>query len=177
MSSRVSIQKRINQLRKAGADLDNILYRTAKNATLRAIEAAQDATPPKKGTGRGPYIGTNTVTGELKAHWDTDSKKEPMGGALSGGSTYVTVLANDLQYASYVNDGHRMDRHFVPGLYIDDNGLLSYDPKMAADQSGGIVVGTKTKYVKGEFMVDKAREAYEKTIIAELDKEIARLFK
>lgn len=177
MSSRVSIQKRINQLRKAGADLDDILYRTAKNATLRAIEAAQDATPPKKGTGRGPYIGTNTVTGELKAHWDTDSKKEPMGGALSGGSTYVTVLANDLQYASYVNDGHRMDRHFVPGLYIDDNGLLSYDPKMAADQSGGIVVGTKTKYVKGEFMVDKAREAYEKTIIAELDKEIARLFK
>ncbi len=177
MSSRVSIQKRINQLRKAGADLDDILYRTAKNATLRAIEAAQDATPPKKGTGRGPYIGTNTVTGELKAHWDTDSKKEPMGGALSGGSTYVTVLANDLQYASYVNDGHRMDRHFVPGLYIDDNGLLSYDPKMAADQSGGIVVGTKTRYVKGEFMVDKAREAYEKTIIAELDKEIARLFK
>lgn len=174
MSSRVSIQKRINQLRKAGADLDDILYRTAKNATLRAIEAAQDATPPKKGTGRGPYIGTNTVTGELKAHWDTDSKKEPMGGALSGGSTYVTVLANDLQYASYVNDGHRMDRHFVPGLVInEESGMLEFNP----DGSGGIVVGTKTRYVKGEFMVDKAREAYEKTIIAELDKEIARLFK
>lgn len=165
MSSRVSIQKRINQLRKAGADLDDILYRTAKNATLRAIEAAQDATPPKKGTGRGPYIGTNTVTGELKAHWDTDSKKEPMGGALSGGSTYVTVLANDLQYASYVNDGHRMDRHFVPGLVInEESGMLEFNP----DGSGGIVVGTKTAYVPGVFMVDAAKEEYRRVLRKEL---------
>ena len=177
MSGAVSLQKRIQQLKKAGADLPEVLYRTAKAATLRAVEAAQDATPPKAGTGRGPYIGDNMITGELKAHWATDSKTEPMGGALSGGSTYVTVLANDMQYASYVNDGHRMDRHFVPGLYIDDNGLLSFDPKMAANRTGGLVVGTKTRYVKGEFMVDKAKEAYEKTCLDLLDKEIERLMR
>lgn len=169
MSYTVSLQQRIQQLKKVQADLPNILHDVAKDATLRAIEAAADATPPKAGTGRGPYIGTNTVSGELKAHWDTDSKPDPMGGALSGGSVYATVLANDLNYTSYVNDGHRMDRHFVLGLYINENsGLLEFDEE--ADT--GIVVGTKTKYVKGEFMVDKGKEAYQKTVLAELDKRI-----
>lgn len=170
MSYTVNLQRRIQQLKKAQADLPEILYRTAKGATMRAIEAAKDATPPK----RDSLKGTNTRTGELKAHWDTDSKLELMGGALSGGSTYVTVLANDMEYASYVDQGHRMDRHFVPGLHVNpESGLLEYDPAAKV----GIVVGTKTKYVKGEFMVDKAKEAYEKAVLTELDKEIERLFK
>ena len=98
-----------------------------------------------------------------------------MGGALSGGSTYVTILANDKEYASYVNDGHRMDRHFVPGLYInEESGLLEYDP---GNRNVGITVGTKTKYVKGEFMVDKGIAAYEKTVLTELDRRIEELFK
>lgn len=175
MSYTVSLQQRIQQLKKAQAELPSVLYRVQKEATLRAIEAATDATPPKADTGRGPYIGTNTVTGELKAHWATDSKPEPMGGALSGGSTFVTILANDVEYASYVDQGHRMDRHFVPGLYINpDSGLLEYD-SLYAQYGGGLVVGTKTKYVKGEFMVDKAKEAYEKTCLALLDEELRRL--
>ena len=174
MSYTVSLQKRIQQLKKAQADLPEILYKTSKNATMRAVEAAQDATPPKANTGRGPYIGTNTISGELKAHWATDSKMEPMGGALSGGSTYVTILANEKEYASYVNDGHRMDRHFVPGLYVNpESGMLEYDP--SADV--GLVVGIKTRYVKGAFMVDKAKEEYEKTVLFELDKEIRELLK
>ena len=110
----------------------------------------------------------------MKQHWATDSKTEPMGGALSGGNTYVAILANEKEYASYVNDGHRMDRHFVPGLYVNpSSGLLEYDP--SADV--GIVVGTKTRYVKGKFMVDKAKEEYEKTVLFELDKEIRELLK
>lgn len=174
MSTALTIQQRVQQLKKAQADLPEILYQTAKKATMRAVEAAQAATPPKEGTGRGPYIGTNTVTGELKAHWATDSKVEPMGGALSGGSTQVTILANDKDYASYVNDGHRMDRHFVPGLYINErSGLLEMNP----DRKGGIVVGTKTAYVNGEFMTDKAKEAYEETVKSELDTEIVRILK
>lgn len=144
------------------------MYHAAKEATLAAVEAAKEATPPK--SGRGEHFGTNTLTGELKAHWATDSQMEPE--AVQGG--YQTVLSNNLEYASYVNDGHRMDRHFVPGLYIDpDSGLLEYDP--AADV--GIVVGTKTKYVKGEFMVDKAKEAYQKTAESILDEKIKELLK
>lgn len=167
MSYTVNLQQRIQQLKKVQADLPEVLYRTAKAATLRAVEAAQDATPPKAGTGR--LAGPNMLTGQLKAHWATDSKTEPQ----HTGAKYVTELNNDMDYASYVNDGHRLDRHFVPGLYIDKNGQLARNP----DGKGGLVVGTKTKYVKGEFMVDKGKEAYEKTVLAELDKEIGRLFK
>lgn len=170
MSYTVTLQQRIQQLKKAQADLPNILYKTAKGATMRAVEAAMDATPPKKGTGS--LKGTHTRTGELKQHWATDSIIEPMGGALSGGSSFTTFLKNSMEYASYVNQGHRMDKHFVPGLYMDKNGVLNYDPA----RDVGLVVGTKTKYVKGEFMVDKAREAYEKACLTELDKEIKKLF-
>ncbi len=170
MSYTVSLQQRLRQLKKAQADLPELLYRTAKGATLRAIEAAQAATPPKEGTGRGPYIGTNTITGELKAHWATDSRAEPQ----IDGTSYQTELNNGMEYASYVDQGHRMDRHFVPGLYINpESGLLEYDPSAEV----GLVVGTKTRYVKGEFMVDKAKEAYEKAVLTELDKEIRRLFR
>ena len=164
MSYTVSLQQRIQQLKKAQAGLPNVLYQTAKGATMRAVEAAMEATPPKAGR----LGGTHTLTGEMKQHWDTDSETEPG----IRGKQFVTVLANDREYASYVNDGHRMDKHFVPGLYVD-NGVLNYDPTAKV----GLVVGTKTKYVKGEFMVDKAKEAYEKAFLAELDKEIARLFK
>ena len=167
MSYQVSLQRRLQELKKAQQSLAPTLIKVAKGATQRAVEAAQDATPPKAGTGR--LGGTNTITGELKEHWATDSVVEPM---VSGGK-YRTELNNDKDYASYVDQGHRMDKHFVPGLYVDENGQLNYDPAAKV----GLVVGTKTKYVKGEFMADKGKEAYEKAVLTELDKEIKRLFK
>ena len=167
MSASVSLQQRLHQLKKLQADLPNVMHAAARDATMRAIEATMDATPPKAGGDRLP--GVNTVTGELKAHWETDSVTEPQ--KVGGG--YVTFLANDMEYASYVNNGHRMDRHFVPGLYVDENGQLNYDPAAKV----GLVVGTKTTYVKGEFMVDKGKEAYQKAVEEILDGEIRRLAK
>ena len=164
MSYTVSLQQRIQQLKRAHANLPDVLKRAAKQATIRAVEATADATPPK--TGRLP--GTHTATGEAKAHWAADSKTEPQ----TAGNVLKTELNNNLEYISYVNDGHRMDRHFVPGLYVD-NGILNYDPAAKV----GLVVGTKTRYVKGEFMVDKAKAEFERVSLAELDKEIARLMK
>lgn len=167
MSGAVSIRQRVEQLRKLQADLPSTLSNAARDATMRAIEATMDATPPKAGGDRLP--GVNTATGELKAHWGTDSVTEPQ----KVGSGYVTFLANDMEYASYVNNGHRMDRHFVPGLYVDENGQLNYDPAAKV----GLVVGTKTTYVKGEFMADKGKEAYRKALETILDDEIGRLTK
>ena len=162
MSYTVSLQQRIQQLKKIRADIPRILDEVARDATIRAVEATEDATPPKAGRGQS---GTNTLTGELKAHWPTDSETEPK----RQGNEHVTALANNVEYASYVNDGHRMDKHFVPGLYVNPGtGALEYDP--SADV--GIVVGTKTPYVNGEFMVDKGIEAYRRTVLAELDRKI-----
>jgi hypothetical protein len=165
MSYQVSLQKRLQELKKAHENLPDALYQVQKNAAQRAVEAATEATPPKAGRLAGP----NMLTGELKQHWATDSQVEPD----VSSNKLTSYLANNKEYASYVDQGHRMDKHFVPGLYIDENGQLARDLSAKV----GLVVGTKTKYVKGEFMVDKAREAYEKTVLTELDKEIARLFK
>lgn len=167
MSYQVSLQRRLQELKKAQQALTTTLIKVSKEATKRAVEAAVEATPPNKKTDRVP--GPNMVTGELAEHWATDSIVEPL---VTGGK-YETFLKNDKEYASYVDQGHRLNKHFVPGLYIDENGQLARD----LERDVGLVVGTKTKYVKGEFMVDKAREAYEKAVLAELDKEIARLFK
>ena len=105
----------------------------------------------------------------MKQHWATDSVLAPQKQA----DRYVTAMANDLEYASYVNDGHRMDRHFVPGLVINPySDRLEYNP----DGKGGIVVGTKTSYVPGRFMTDAAKQEYEKTLQAELQ-DLKELFK
>ena len=166
MSYQVSLQRRLQELKKAQQALTTTLIKVSKEATKRAVEAAVEATPPNKKTDRVP--GPNMVTGELAEHWATDSIVEPL---VTGGK-YETFLKNDKEYASYVDQGHRLNKHFVPGLYIDENGQLARD----LERDVGLVVGTKTKYVKGEFMVDKAREAYEKSVQTELDNEIARLF-
>lgn len=122
----------------------------SEQCTKQAIAVAQEKTPPT-----GDLSGTNTRTGELKAHWATDSRTKP----VVEGNTYTTELANNKEYASYVNDGHRMDRHFVPGLYVNPySGQLEYD----ASAKVGMMVGTKTSYVPGLHMKEAAAEDFSK---------------
>lgn len=161
MSYQVSLQRRIQELKKARQSLTPTLIKVAKGSTQRAVEAAMDATPPKKGTDSEGHVGVNMRTGELKEHWATDSIVEPL---VTGGK-YETFLKNDKEYASYVDQGHRMDRHFVPGLVINDAGRLEYNP----DGTGGMVVGTRTSYVEGLFMVDRALQAYRETVDREIE--------
>ncbi len=162
----VSIQKRIQQLKKAKADLEQELADAAEQATLRAIQKTTEATPPKAGTGR--MAGTGTLTGDLKASWAKDSISKPV---VESGK-YTTALKNHMQYASYVENGHRMDRHFVPGLIINPyTNELERDP----DGDGGIMVGTKTFWVNGEFMTDKGKEEYQKALEEILDGKLKEL--
>ena len=132
----MTLEERIAQLQDVEARFPGELTAIAKGATIRAVEKAAELTP----TTLDDLSGTNTRSGDMKQHWASDSKVTP----VKRGDTYVTELNNDKQYASYVNDGHRMDRHFVPGLVINpESGMLEYNP----NGKGGIVVGTKTKYV------------------------------
>lgn len=149
----MTLEERIAQLRDAEARFPGELSAIAKGATLRAVEKATELTPPTMDD----LSGTNTRSGEMKQHWASDSKVIP----VRRGDTYVTELNNDKQYASYVNDGHRMDRHFVPGLVINpESGMLEYNP----DGKGGIVVGTRTQYVEGLFMEEAAHEEYHRVV-------------
>ena len=137
------IRKRMEELRKAGEDVPKIMAEVAEAATIEAVRVAAENTPPN-GTS---IASTNTRSGQMAEHWELDSQTKP----VMTGSSAQTVLANNKQYASYVNDGHRVDKHYVPGL-INNGGLLErVDPDV-----GGIMVGTKTTYVPGLYIKEKA---------------------
>lgn len=115
------------------------------------VRVAKKTTPPM-----GQKRGANIWTGALENSWRSHIVIEKDG-------TISVKLINTKPYASFVNDGHRMTKHFVPWLYIDKkNGLLSrYRPK-SGDELFGIVVGTKTNYVPGANMVEKGEKRFDK---------------
>ena len=158
------MRKRLEELRKAGADIPKIMREVAEGATIEAVRVATENTPPNGS----PLAGTNTRSGEMAQHWTVDSRTVP----VMTGNSAETVLANNMQYASYVNDGHRMDRHYVPGLIKNGSMLEKVDPSV-----GGIMVGTKTTYVQGIHMKEKAIGKYRTTVRKELDKRVRERFK
>ena len=153
----LTLEQRVKQLQKDLPKVKAKITQACKDATIRAVEKATEMTPTRPDELRG----TNTQSGTMKQDWVAKSKTTP---EVSGGK-YTTYLNNDKNYASYVNDGQRMDRHFVPGLVINQNGVLEMNP----DGKGGIVVGTKTSYVPGIFMVDAAKEEYRRVLKSELE--------
>lgn len=154
----VTLKERVKQLQKARPEVEKRIISACKGATMRAVETATDKTT----VGLEKHLsGTNTVSANMKDSWDSSSETTPK----KSGNTYTTVLANNQDYASFVNDGHRMDKHFVPGLIINPySGMLEYNP----GKQGGIVVGTKTAYVPGVHMVDDAKETYSQVLKKEL---------
>lgn len=165
MSFGQATRKRFQQLRMMGQNVPKIMAEVSEGATIAAVEKATELTPPNGGA---PISGTGTRTGELAEHWSTDSTTKPV---MTSGSAR-TVLANNVQYASYVDEGHVMDEHFVPGLIINGNMLEKVSPKKE-----GITVGTKTKYVKGRYMRKAAVGKFRRVVRTELDRRIRENFK
>lgn len=157
------MRKRLEELRKAGENVPQIMAEVAEGATIEAVRVATEKTPPNDGT----LAGTNMRSGQMAQHWATDSVTTPI---MAGGSI-ITEL-NNMQYASYVNDGHRVDKHFVPGLIINGNLL-----EMSPDGSGGLMVGTKTTYVQGKYMKEAGIGKYRDTIRKELDRRVREALK
>lgn len=161
------LRRRLAELEKQFPDMRNRIADIAEEATFRAIETATELTPPNT-FGDGEQRGVNMISGAMAQHWKKDSSLTPVG------TTFVTVLANevkdmenDMEYASYVNDGHRVDKHFVPGLYVDEDGLLSMD--LSKPKGVGLMVGAKTTYVEGLHITDKAIDKYDEVVRAELE--------
>lgn len=141
----------LNKAKKDKKQLNDNIKKIQEISTIEAITKAAEKTPPNEDT---PLRGTGTITGTLKSAWSRDSIIE----SKKRGNKYISVLANKETYASFVNDGHIMDKHFVPGLIINPySGLLEKAPP---GMEGGIMVGTKTKYVVGKYMKEAAVVAY-----------------
>lgn len=164
MSFGQATRKRFEQLHRMGQNVPQIMAEVAEGATIAAVERATELTPPNGSA----VSGTGTRTGDMAQHWAADSTTIPV--ITSGGAR--TTLANDMQYASYVNDGHRMDKHFVPGLIINGGVLEKVPPEM-----GGVMVGTKTPYVKGVYMKQAAVGRYRDVVKRELGRRIRENFK
>lgn len=154
------IRKRIGELRQAGADVPRIIDKVAEAATKNAVEVATKNTPPDVGG----IKGVGMRSGKMHESWAKDSVTKPERGH--------TWLINSQKYASYVNDGHRLDHHLVPGLVIKD-GVL----QKSADGKGAIWVGTKTTWVKGYYMKEKAIGKYRTTVRNMLEQELKERFK
>ena len=153
-----SIQKRLDELKKAQADIPRIINKVAEAATIAAVDKATEKTPPNGGAA---IAGVNARTGDLAQHWTLDSVTRPVSGK--------TELVNSMQYASYVDQGHRVDRHFTSHLAIEGGMLVG---KPAGD--GGLMVGVKTDYVPGRYMVDEAKKKYRSEVHRMLKAEVEK---
>ena len=161
-----AIQMRMNLLRKKGVDVPEILKKSQENATIRAIETAVEKTPPtvetiEKYTGKGS---------QLKEHWIIDSRSI----SEISGNEYKTLLANNLEYASYVNNGHHMnpigvEMRFVPGEWQGNH--FEY----IKGHPTGIVV--KQQWIEGIFMHEAAIEKYEEVLKFELTEKLKELYR
>lgn len=122
--------------------------RNIKDACAEMVLRAKETTPPLNGEDRGK----NTVTGDLAASWKYEYKLED--------GTWKVTIKNDVQYASYVNNGHIMKEHFVPWLFIDGMGVLARHIPEPGEPLFGLTVGTQTEKVEGYNMVEKAKDRF-----------------
>lgn len=152
----MTLKERVAQLKQRQALIDRKMVEISKGATMQAIEKATEMTPTNA------LAGTDTQTGSMKQSWDRDSVKIPQ----KQGNSYVTELNSNMKYASFVDEGHDVDRHFVPGLYVNEAGVLEYAP----GKKVGIVVGTRTAHVDAINMVDAAKAEFERVSEIEMKK-------
>lgn len=95
---------------------------------------------------------TSVVTGDARAKWQTKKAYKVANG-------FRARLFNNSEHIGYINYGHRMEPHFVPGKWVGD--VFDYDPSAKT----GVIMGARTKYVKGKFMLEKASGKAEKYMI------------
>lgn len=138
----------IKELKKFPNEFDNISEELLNETTSVAEIYAKDLTP--------------TVTGDAKAKWQTKKAYKIKNG-------FRARLYNSSEHIIYINYGHRMSLHFVPGEWVGNS--FEYNPF----SKDGVIMGTKTKYVKGKFMLEKASGKAEKYMVKEATKKIERL--
>lgn len=157
------IRKRLRELEVLGNQFSEVVEGCMESAAIAAVAAAVQHTPPNTGNIRG----TNMRSGDMAQHWQTDSKTTP----IRQGDKLECLLANNMQYASYVNDGHRVDKHFVPGLTVNGGMIEMASP----NDKTGMMVGTKTEYVKGMYMKEKGIGKFRSTLRENLENEVRKI--
>lgn len=137
------------------------IRQNARDACEIMQEVAREHTPHD---GDGKRRGFNVINNSLQAAWHAEFRpsQEP-------NEVGVVKLENAKSYASYVQMGHKVTKHFVPWLYKDDLGTISYETDHNQPLFG-LVVGTRTPYVKPVDMIGPAHDAFSRAFIASTQK-------
>lgn len=72
-----ALQKRMEELTRRQAALSARFSAIAEGAALRAVEEAQNHTPPNTFE-EGELRGVHMITGAMAQHWETDSQTVPV---------------------------------------------------------------------------------------------------
>lgn len=135
------LKKHQESLKKAKKALQDEFKATLKLNANRMIADIKRNTP----------VDTGLLRNSFQA--DVDEKK------------LEAEIGTDIEYAPYIEYGHRVTPHWVPGK-VKGNGQFEYQPGAET----GIYVG-KTRFVKGHFMVTNA----EKRAKTKLDRDVKKL--
>lgn len=144
------MDKFIKELKAIPGEFDKAVPKILDETVSVAETYAKDLTP--------------AVTGDAKAKWQTTKSYKVTNG-------FKARLFNNSAYIGYINNGHRMEQHFVPGEWVGNK--FEYDPF----SKEGVLMGSKTKYVKGKFMLEKATGRAEKYLVNKANKEIEEIKK
>ena len=143
------MDKLIKDLSVFQEDFDETVESILNETTAVAETYAKDLTP--------------AVTGDARAKWKTKKAYRVSNG-------FRSRLYNNSDHIGYINYGHRMTKHFVPGIWVGNT--FEYNPFLMGE---GGVMGSKTSYVKGQFMMEKAVGNAEKFMHRNAEKKIENL--
>lgn len=104
---------------------------------------------------------TPSSDGQLRRLWK-------VGKIERRGNSYVVEIFNNLEYASFVENGFRA--HWVPGYWQGKTFVYDRDYKPPKGQPGGMQVGPKGGWVEGKFMMAISMKEIERSLPGYLEK-------
>ena len=141
------LNKNMERLMKA--DLDKFCQDAAKDLASRLLRKVVKRTP--------------VISHALQDNWIVTEVGHR-------GTHYTVVVLNNLQYASYVEYGHRQQPgRFIPGYW--ESGRFVYDRKA----EGGMVL--KQNWVKGRYMLTISTQELEQPAPKILEKKLYKFLK
>ena len=154
MQYRFNLDKQIRD--SLGIDPKNISQKSIRfmrkniNSALGETLKTVRAFTPHAGDGK--PRGLNMITNSLYNSWHTSY-------SAHGSRLGYLQLSNSRPYAKYVQEGHRVTRHFVPWLYIGGNGLINRETRHDG-KLFGLTVGVPETYVPGTDMTGPAVQTF-----------------
>lgn len=140
-------QQRLEKL--AHGDFDRFFHEAAKDIAGRLLAKVKKRTP--------------VIYGNLRSAWAVLPVEKR-------GNEYIVTVINGLQYASYVEYGHRQQPgRFIPGHWEGER--FMYDP----NAEGGMVL--KDSWVEGRFMLRISAQEIERQAPALLERKLNQFLK